>query len=109
MKNENNQSCLLPCGVFCFSLFINDKTFLVYSFIAINHKHQQLFLFPILFSPNRREQVTVKARELRNECEVKGARDHQEELQARLSELAKLTNCATSDIAIKLATDMIKH
>ena len=109
MKNENNQSCLQPCGVFCFSLFINDKTFLVYSFIAINHKHQLLFLFLTLFSPNRGEEVRVKAREVRLDCEVRGARDHQEELQARLSELAKLTNCARSDIAIKLATDMIKH
>ena len=62
-----------------------------------------------LFSQNRREEVRLKARELREECEVKGARDHQEELQVRLSELAKLTNCATTDIAIKLATDMIKH
>ena len=53
--------------------------------------------------------MRLKARELREECEVRGARDHQEELQARLSELAKLTNCATTDIAIKLATDMIKH
>ena len=50
-----------------------------------------------------------KAREVRTECEVRGPRDHQEELQSRLSELAKLTNCATADIAIKLATDMIKH
>ena len=107
MKNENNQSCLLPCGVFCFSLFINDKTFLVYSFIAINHKHQLLFLFLILFSLNRGEEVRLRAREVR--ARSGQARDHQEELQARLSELAKLTNCATADIAIKLATDMIKH
>ena len=60
-------------------------------------------------SPNRREQVREKAREVRAECEMRGPRDHQEELEARLSELAKLTNCATADIAIKLATDMIKH
>ena len=61
----------------------------------------------------------MKARELRAELEERGrptgatgatgARKPQEELQARLSELAKLTNCATTDIAIKLATDMIKH
>ena len=53
--------------------------------------------------------MTTKTRELRTECEVRGPRDHQEELEARLSELAKLTNCATADIAIKLATDLIRQ
>ena len=82
----------LPFRMFCFSLFINHKTLIVYS--VISDKHQLLLLHCV--SHNRGEKV-------------RGPRDQREQLEARLSELTKLTNCGTTDIAIKLATDMIKH